>query len=171
MNDMPSGSADQLPMLATRILVWEATGHWAAWLSDAIGPSHAIGTGGPRIHQLRGSNEVEAMLREAPAAILAVEFRPDNWESRCHTALNWLQQYGQVRLLALSCVELAAADNALRELGAIDVAYSQSEMPRLARIVLRHVRRFPMADRTLCDQWLDRIPWLNTSSQDSGSIA
>jgi len=159
---MPTASASCEPRPASRVLILESTGHWASWLHDAW-PQ-----GGPRIHELRSIAEVSDMLREAPASIIAIEFLPETWESRCHAALNWMRQYGHVRILALSCVELAVADPLLREIGAADVAYSQAEMPRLARIILRHVRQFPSADRTLCQQWLDRIPWASTNQQELG---
>lgn len=145
---MPS-DADCMP--ASRLIVCEKTGRWAAALRGA----------GANVSSVRSLAQCEAAIA-AEAGVAAVEITPANLEATVH----WLSRVALrpgVHLAALLPAELSAAEPLLREAGAIDMLSSVSAAPRLARLAARG-RRAETPAMSLSELVSQRLPWPQRAS-------
>lgn len=137
-----------------RLLIWERHGIWSRAWRSASTPTAC------RVHELRGAVEVEPLLETARASFIAIECDLANWESRCHAALKWARDYGQVRFAMLACPELVPLEPWFREIGAVDVALELRDLGRVARLAQRHLSRYRPADLSPVQRCLERWGWL-----------
>lgn len=135
-------------MSASRMIVCEKTGRWAAALRAA----------GATVSSLRSLTPCEAALSADPAVVLAIETTPTNIEAVLGLLLR-SSRLPQARLVAFIAADFAAAEPLLREAGACDVLTSVTEAPRLVRLARRQLRQAPPPVQSLREMVAARLPW------------
>jgi hypothetical protein len=135
-------------MSASRLIVCEKTGRWAAALRAA----------GATVSSLRSLTPCAAALAADPAAVLAIETTPANVEAVLALLLR-VARLPQTRLAALLSADFAAAEPLLREAGACDVLTSVTVAPRLVRLARRQQRQSPPPAQSLREMIAARLPW------------
>ena len=145
-------------MQTARVIVWEATGGWAAHLRRALGEM-ALGEASKWISECRTRQACEEMLDRWPASLVAVEVTADHFEDM----LGWLADNGRRRPAARAVVFAAGglreAEAALRESGALEIAFSPRHLQKVADVSCRHIARAASADLNLRERVMAELPW------------
>src|SRR5438105_3890596 len=140
-------------MPASLLFLCEKTNRWTAALRPALRGSKL------RLVETRSLAACEAALDESPASLVAIEITAANSEAAIEFVGNCQARYPRAAVLALVTLEVSAIRHLLREAGAIDVATSVLEAPRLARLAQRHFEQAPPMPLTLHQFVAERLPW------------
>src|SRR5262245_50740245 len=149
-------------MPACRFILCEKTARWAAAFRAALGKSQ------PQIIETRSLPSCEEALVVSRASFIAIELSVTNPEATLDFVRHVSSHYPNAALVALLAVETSAAAPLLREAGAIDVAASVLEAPRLARLAQRHHQLAPLEPLAPRQFLAERLPW---PSHATSSIA
>lgn len=148
-------------MPACRFILCEKTARWAVAFRAALGKSQ------PQIIETRSLPGCEEALAVSPVSFIAIEVIASNLEGTLGFVGRILRYYPNAALVALLSPESLAAAPLLREAGAIDVAASVLEAPRLARLAQRHHELAPLDPLTPRQFLAERLPWPSHSTNAS----
>jgi DNA-binding NtrC family response regulator len=144
------------------LIVLEKTSHWAAALRTALDGSQ------PPIIETRSIAGCQAALDESPASIVAIEVTAPNLDAAVGFVAGRSRQEPPAATVALMTNELSSAALLLREAGALDVATSVLDAPRLARLIRRHMKHAPQPKLTVQQLAAERLPWPAHASKRAG---
>jgi hypothetical protein len=140
-------------MPACRFILCEKTARWAAAFRATLGKSQ------PQITETRSLPGCEEALAASPASFIAIEVTPTNLEATLDFVRRISSHYPIAALVALLSPDSLAAAPLLHEAGAIDVAASVLDAPRLARLAQRHHDEAPAESLTSSQFLAERLPW------------
>src|SRR5262245_29411191 len=149
-------------MPACRFILCEKTSRWAAAFRATLGKSQL------QIVETRSLRGCEEALAASPASFIAIEVTNSNLEATLDFVRRVSSHNPNAALVALLAVETSAAAPLLREAGAIDVAASVLEAPRLVRLAQRHHQLAPLEPLAPRQFLAERLPW---PSHATSSIA
>lgn len=138
---------------AARLIVLERSGHWAGALRREWSELE------DRLRETRHREGALELLQEAPASILLCEVTAANLEA---LAIWWSRlaiEFPRARLAIVADRQLADAESFWRELGAVAYVHSARQLAGAARVIRRHLSRYPSPDRTWRETLFDRLPW------------
>jgi hypothetical protein len=135
------------------LILCERTGRWAVAFRRALGVRRTAVT------ETRSLAACTARLSEQPASVVAVEVTAANLERVLAAVPAWQRRHPQCRFVALVAEELAAAEDLLREAGAVDVLHRAREVPQAARLVVRHMDAAPADGVPLEQAIASKLPW------------
>lgn len=142
--------------MTIRLLLCEKSGRWAIGWKRALARSEWRG-----IQQVRSLMQCEQALVENPARIAAVEVTAENAEFALAALAAWRVRWPQCRTLALLTPPLEPWTPWLLDAGALAVATSTRDLPRLTRLVKRFAAENPLTEPELPLRegiWR-RLPW------------
>jgi hypothetical protein len=148
-------------MPACRFILCEKTTRWIAPFRAALGKSL------PQLLETRNLPGCEEALGASPASFLAIEVTAVNFEAMLDFNRRISSQYPSAALVALLSLETLAAAPLLREAGAIDVAASVLEAPRLSRLAGRHHDQAPIEPLSPHQFLAERLPWPSHATKSS----
>ena len=140
-------------MPRSSLILCERTGRWAVAFRRALGGRCTA------VKESRSLAACAAHLVEQPASVVAVEVTAANLERVLAAVPAWQRRHPQCRFVALLAEELAAAEELLREAGAVDVLHRAREVPQAAKLVVRHLDAAPADDVPLEQAIVSRLPW------------
>jgi hypothetical protein len=151
----------QFEMPSPRLILCEKTERWAAAFRAALGKSQQ------QLLETRSLPGCEEALAASPASFIAIEVTASNLEATLDFVGRISSHYPNAALVALLSPETLAAAPLLREAGAIDVAASVLEAPRLARLAQRHHQLAPLEPLAPRQFLAERLPWLSHATNSS----
>jgi len=112
-----------------------------------------------QIIETRSLPGCEEALAASPASCVAIEITAANLEPTLEVIRRVAAHYPNALVVALLSPDTLAAAPLLREAGAIDVAASALDAPRLIRLAQRHHRQAPTEPLTARQFVAERLPW------------
>jgi hypothetical protein len=140
-------------MSSCRLITCEKTSHWAVALRSALdGPE-------PQLVETRSLAGCEVALGQSPASLVAIETTTSNVEAVVDFVLRATSRFPRCVIVGLLAPDALAAVSPLQEAGAIAVASSVLEAPRLVRLAARQFTHSPQAELGLREFAERRMPW------------
>ena len=140
-------------MFRSSLIICERTGRWAVAFRRALGDRRNA------ITESRSLAACAAQLAAQPASVVAIEVTAANLERVLAAVSAWQRRHPQCRIVALVAEGLGAAEDLLREAGAVGVLHRAREVPQAAKLVVRHVDAAPSDDVPLEQAIVSRLPW------------
>jgi hypothetical protein len=144
-----------------RLILSEKSARWAAAFRAALDKSQS------QIIETRSLAGCEEALAASTASFAAIEVTASNLEATLDFVRRISSYYPNAALVALLSPESLAAAPLLREAGAIDVAASVLDAPRLARLAQRHHQLAPLEPLTPRQFLVERLPWPSHATNSS----
>ena len=144
-------------MPSARIIVCEKTGQWAIALRRLLAP------GGHRVQETRSWPECWAELARHPASLLVAEMTAQNVELMLERLTDLPRRFRQARAVVVGDRDLARYEWAVRTAGAAHVVFTPRELPRTARLIVRHLALAPPPELSLREAVWQRLPWRRKS--------
>jgi len=148
--------------MAPSLILCEKTSRWAAAFRTALRDSR------PQIIETRSIAGCQAVLEESPASLVAIEITPANLEAAIEFVAQCSGRVPRAAAVALMASELSSAALLFREAGALDVATSVLDAPRLAKLVRRHFKQAPQPALSIRQLAAERLPWPAHASDRPG---
>ena len=148
-------------MPACRFILCEKTTRWAAAFRAALGRSQ------PQLRETRSLPGCEEALAASPTSFLAIEVTAVNLEATLDFTRRNSIHFPNAALVALLSSETLAAAPLFREAGAIDIAASVLEAPRLARLAQRYHHQTPIEPLSAHQFLTERLPWPSQATSTS----
>jgi hypothetical protein len=139
-------------------IVCEQTGRWAAAVRGTLA-RRGRGLPGGALRETRNLDECDRMLARWPASLVAIEVTPGNFPMRLRWLAGLESRFHRARAVVFSQLELAEADWALREAGAMAVARSFRGLPVVVVLAERHLARAPRPAVGITQEILAGLPW------------
>ena len=149
--------------MAPSLILCEKTSRWAAALRTVRSASQ------PQIIETRSIAGCQAALDESPTSIVAIEVTAANLDAAVEFVARCSLRLPHAAVIALLRTELSPVTLLLREAGALDVATSVLDAPRLARLIRRHVEQTPHPAPTVYELAAERLPWPAHACNRTGS--
>jgi hypothetical protein len=147
-------------------ILCEKTSRWAAAVRPALRAADA------QLIETRSIAGCQAALDQSPTSLVAIEVTLANLEAAVEYLKRLGPQYPRAAAIALMTAELLPAAPLVREAGAIDVATSVLDAPRLARLARRHFQLVPQPALTAQEFVNERLSWpahaVNSTSDRQG---
>ncbi len=151
-------------MPASHLILCEKTPRWAPAFRAALSFSHSPTMQMIETRSLPGCEEA---LAASPASFVAIEITAANLEATLNFLRRVALRHPSAVVAALLSPETLAAASLLCEAGAIDIAASVLEAPRLVRLAQRHHQQAP-ADALSARQFVsERLPWPSYATSNS----
>jgi hypothetical protein len=135
------------------LIICEKTSHWACALRSALNGRE------PQVVETRSLTGCEVALGQSPASLVAVETTTSNVEAVLDFVLRATARFPRSSMVALLAPDALAVAPVMQEAGAIAVAGSALEAPRLGRLATRQFTLAPRAELGLREFAVRRMPW------------
>jgi DNA-binding NtrC family response regulator len=148
-------------MPISRFILCEKTTRWASALRAQLAKSRL------QLVETRSLPGCAEALAASPASFVAIEITPNNLEPVLDLIRRIAAHYSHAVVAALLSAETLAAAPLFREAGAIDVASSVLQAPRLIRLAQKHYDQ-AAADPLTARQFVsERLPWPSHATSSS----
>jgi DNA-binding NtrC family response regulator len=148
--------------MAPSLILCEKTSRWAAALRAALRDLR------PQSIETRSIAGCQAALDESPASIVAIEVTATNLDAAVEFVARCSLRTPRSAAVALMASQLSSAAALFREAGALDVATSMLDAPRLAKLVRRHFEQAPQPALSVRQLAAERLPWSAHASNQPG---
>jgi hypothetical protein len=140
-----------------KIVIYEATGDWAAALRREAFPQNTI-------VETRSADELLRELSQSPLGVAAIEISVSRIESAIATVTRISGKFPRAAVVALADRGLSRFESIVREAGAVHVIFSIRQSCEIAAIAQKHLAScgqndFNAEEGNYEQQILTRLPW------------
>ncbi|MCC7087246.1 MAG: hypothetical protein IT427_19765 [Pirellulales bacterium] len=138
------------------IVIYEATGDWAAALRRENSPQAIVET--------RSVDELLHELAKSVAVVAAIEITDRHIESSMTTISRVSRRFPRIAVVALTDRKLSRMEWFIRESGAAHVVFSTRYAREIAAVAQQHLagrdqNEFNTEESNLANQYLGHLPW------------